>query len=134
VRPPVEEAAAAAGRVLLAAVFIHGGQRTLADPAPREQAAARLLGRARAAAPWLPPDAALVKANAAVHVAAGLALATGICQRPAALVLAVSLVPVTAAGHPFWEPGDGREAHLIQAVKNAGILGGLVLLAASARR
>jgi len=119
-----------AARALVAAVFIHGGWCTLTCPGPREQAAAPLLARARRHLPALPPDQALVGANAAVHVAAGLLLAAGIAPRPAARVLALSLVPTTIAGHPARDESD-----LIQIVKNAGILGGLILAAAdSARR
>lgn len=122
-----------AGRAMLAAVFVHGGWSTLADTGPREQAAGRLLGRARIAAPWLPADRDLVRLNAVVHVTAGLALAVGARQRQAALILGVSLIPTTAAGHPFWEPGTDRQAQLVQAVKNLGILGGLFVLAAGGR-
>lgn len=124
-----------AGRALVAGVFVHGGLATLRAPAPREQAAAPLLGRLRAAVPGLPSDTALVRTNAAVHLGAGLLLAAGVRERDAAALLALSLVPTTAAGHPFWQPGDParRDTDLAGAVKNAGILGALLLLAATAR-
>ena len=121
----------AVGRLLLAAVFIAGGWRTLTAPGPRVKAAAPLLARARGRLPWLPSDEALVRANAAVHVGAGLLLAAGVRPRRAAQVLALSLVPTTAAGHPFWDAGGGgRSTELIQVVKNAGVAGGLLLVIA----
>ena len=113
-----------AARALVAAVFIHGGWCTLTDPESREQAAAPLLARVRARLPALPSDQALVRTNAAVHVGAGLFLAAGIAPRAAARILALSLVPTTVAGHPARDDAD-----LIQIVKNAGILGGLILAA-----
>jgi putative oxidoreductase len=123
-----------AARALVAGVFIHGGWATLRDPAPRAEAAGPLLARLRAAVPALPGDGTLVRANAAVHLGAGLLLASGACPRPAAGILALSLVPTTAAGHPFWEAGeDRRGAELTSFVKNAGILGALLLLAAGPR-
>jgi putative oxidoreductase len=120
-----------AARVLVAGVFIHGGWATLRSPEPRVQDAGPLLARFRAAMPVLPGDGTLVRSNAAVHLGAGLLLACGACPRPAAGLLALSLVPTTAAGHPFWEAGaDRRGAELASFVKNAGILGALLLLAA----
>jgi putative oxidoreductase len=117
----------ALARAMLAAPFVHGGAATLRDPAPRARAAAPFLSALRAAVPCLPGDAALVKANAAVQVAAGIALAAGAGEPLAAWLLATSLAPTTVAGHPFWTADDPGE--LIQFGKNAGILGGLLLLA-----
>lgn len=120
----------AAGRALLAGVFVHGGWCTLREPAPRVHAAGPLLARLRKRVPGLPSDQAVVKANAAVHVTAGLLLAAGAFDRPAATVLALSLIPTTAAGHPFWAISDPaqRDGEIIQFAKNLGILGGLLLL------
>ena len=52
-------------------------------------------------------------------------------KRLAAKVLALSLVPTTLAGHPFWEATEPRERNmeLIQCGKNLGVMGGLLLLA-----
>jgi putative oxidoreductase len=124
-------AAQSAGRALLAGVFVHGGWCTLREPAPRVHAAGPLLTWLREQIPGLPPDQAVVKANAAVHVTAGLLLAAGVFDRPAAAVLALSLIPTTAAGHPFWAISDPaqRDGEIIQFGKNLGIFGGLLLLA-----
>jgi uncharacterized membrane protein YphA (DoxX/SURF4 family) len=74
----------------------------------------------------------LVQVNGAVQVLAGAALATGRYARPAALVLAASLVPTTLAGHRFWEQETPAQRHAqrIQFLKNLSMLGGLVLAAA----
>jgi putative oxidoreductase len=118
-------------RILLAGMFVHGGYATLLDPHPRAEAAAPLLARIRAHVPSLPGDECLVRANAVVHVAAGLALAVGIAQHTAAAALAASLIPTTTAGHPWWEHHDPatRAAEFIQATKNAAAAAGLLLLA-----
>ncbi len=71
-----------------------------------------------------------VKLNAAVQVGAGLLLAAGRLPRVASAALAVTLVPTTVAGHPFWEAdGAERRTQRTQFLKNAGLLGGLILAA-----
>jgi uncharacterized membrane protein YphA (DoxX/SURF4 family) len=123
-----------AARALVAAVFVHGGAATLRDPRPRASAAADFLARIRRAVPVLPGDITLVQVNAVAQVGAGALLAAGICQRTAAWTLALSLIPTTVAGHPFWTAApDDREAEAIQFGKNSGILGALLLLARSGR-
>ncbi|MBX3285922.1 MAG: DoxX family protein, partial [Actinobacteria bacterium] len=73
---------------------------------------------------------AYVRANGAVQVGAGLLLATGRFPRAASTALAITLVPTTVAGHPFWElEGDERRAQRIHFLKNCGLLGGLILAA-----
>jgi len=54
----------------------------------------------------LPDNEAIVRANAAVQVAGGIALAAGIAPRLAAAGLAASLVPTTVGGHAFWTRDD----------------------------
>lgn len=106
---------------------MHGGCITLARPEPRAEAAAPLLARIRPAAPFLPADLAVVRANAAGQAAAGLMLAAGAFPRAAAAFLACSLVPTTAAGHPFWGAAEEiRAGEVIHFAKNAAILGGLL--------
>lgn len=72
---------------------------------------------------------ALVRANAIVHLTAGVALATGTYPRAAATVLAASLGPTTLAGHRFWDESDpvARNNHRIHFTKNLAIAGGLLL-------
>ena len=63
----------------------------------------------------------LVKVNGATMLAAGSLLALGIKPRLAATVLATQLVPVTAAGHAFWEKeGADKQGDQIQFCKNLG--------------
>jgi uncharacterized membrane protein YphA (DoxX/SURF4 family) len=116
-------------RPLLAAQFIVGGLDTYRHPALRARKAAPLIAKV---APVLgvPNDPELlVRANGAVMVGAGTMLATGKLPRLAALALALSLVPTTAAGHPFWQIKDPKQraAQRLQLQKNLSMLGGLLL-------
>src|SRR5664279_2958450 len=91
-------------RVLLSGIFIGGGIDVLRDPGPRAVIAGPFLERIRPLAPALPSDPILVvRANAAIQIAAGTTLAVGILPRLSALVLAGSLVPTTIGAHRFWE-------------------------------
>lgn len=125
-----------AGRPLLAFTFIRGGFQTFAHPESRAEQAGPTLERLRGLLPFLPDDPVLlVRANAAVQVAAGLALAAGRAPRLAATVLAASLAPTTVAGHPFWAIDDParkaqQKSHF---AKNLSMLGGLLLAAADER-
>ncbi len=118
-------------RPLLAGVFIYGGIDSLRKPGEK----------AAAARPILQPIAdvtgldgeLLVRINAGVQIAAGACLALGILPRPAAALLAASLVPTTLGGHRPWEHDDptARRAHTTHLLKNVAVLGGLVLAATS---
>ncbi|WP_216211949.1 DoxX family protein [Amycolatopsis aidingensis] len=114
-------------RPLLAAIFISGGINALRDAQGHAKAAEPLLNRTIGTETV---DAVtLVRADAAVKVGAGTALALGRLPRLSAVLLLGSLVPTTAAGHPFWEsedPGE-RQQQLIHFLKNAGLAGGLLL-------
>ena len=116
-------------RPLLAAVFVNSGIDTLRNPQPRVARAESLVAKL-AQSLSLPDDTEqIVKVNAGVQVAAGVLLAIGRFPRLAATALAVSLVPTTLAGHAFWEENDpaARGQQQTQFLKNAGLLGGLVL-------
>ena len=95
-----------------------------------------MLGRASSgsAEPPLTDDTGrLVRVNGAVQVGAGIGLALGIAPRLAALALAASLVPTTAAGHRFWEEEDdkARAQQTIHFLKNITIMGGLLEVCAA---
>ena len=77
----------------------------------------------------LPGGADLVRFNGAAMVAGGVALGLGVFPRLAAAGLIVSLVPTTVVGHSFWREDDpaARQAQTIQFLKNASMLGGLVI-------
>ena len=122
----------ALARPLLAGIFIYGGWDSLRDPEGKAKAAddvapmiAETLG--------LPTTdtVTLVRINGGVQVVAGSLLALGKFRRLSALVLAASLLPTTYAGHRFWEEVDEeRRAHQrIQFLKNAAMLGGLIVAA-----
>lgn len=123
--------AEALARPLLAGAFVYGGIDTLRNPASRVLVAEPVLEPASRATGL---DAQqLVTINAGVQVVAGVALAVGILPRPAAVVLAASLVPTTLAGHRFWDENDdtAKRTQIIHFLKNVATLGGLVLAATS---
>jgi len=122
---------------MLSGIFVAAGFRNLQDPGRLVPAAKpvtdRLTPLLEKADPRIPTDTeTLIRINAAVQVGAGLMLATGRCTRPAALLLAGTLVPTTLAGHPFWNKEDPAARHndQIHFMKNVGLLGGLLLAAA----
>lgn len=125
-----------AARAMLSTIFVVSGVRILMNPDSKVDAARRVTDRV---GPLLekidtriPTDArTLVRAKAASDVVAGLALATGRFNRPAAVMLAAGLVPTTFAGHPFWagETPQQRAEHQTHFLKNLGLLGGLLLAA-----
>lgn len=118
-------------------IFIAAGAQALLKPgryaaqaAPLADQVAPLIEKVD---PRLPTEAkTLVQVNAAVQVGAGLLLATGTAPRPAAALLAGTLVPATIVGHPFWKISNPsvKRAEQIQFAKNLGLLGGLLLAAA----
>ncbi|SEF17965.1 DoxX family protein [Jiangella alba] len=121
-------------RPMLATIFIAQGAKNLRDPEPLLPAATRFSDRfgptLQKRAPQVPTDPkTLVRINAGVQVGAGLALATGRFPRLASVALLASLVPTTFAGHPFWTVEDPtqRNTQRIQAMKNVGLAGGLLL-------
>ncbi|WP_346537537.1 DoxX family protein [Micromonospora sp. DPT] len=124
-------------RVMLSGIFVISGVRNFQHPERLVPAAQPITDRVAPlisnVAPQLPTDTTtLVRANSAVQFAAGLMLATGRFTRPAALVLAGTLVPVTIAGHPFWKNDDpaARNNNQVHFLKNLGLFGGLLLAAA----
>nr|WP_284290178.1 DoxX family protein [Angustibacter aerolatus] len=118
-------------RPLLAAQFVYGGVDSVRHPDKRAEQAAPVIS-ALAPRLGLPDDPVLLtRANGATMAVAGTMLATGRLPRVAALVLAATLVPTTAAGHRFWEQDDptAKAQHRIHFLKNAGLFGGLLLAA-----
>lgn len=119
-----------AARGMLGAIFVASGARAVANPE-------RLVPQAKLVTDRLPPvlekDArTLVQLNGLVQLAGGLLLTASRAPRPAAAVLAASLVPTTVAAHPFWAHDDPvqRQAQQVHFLKNLGLLGGLLLAAA----
>ncbi|MFI7072756.1 DoxX family protein [Micromonospora sediminicola] len=124
-------------RVMLSGIFVVSGARNLRNPerlvTASEPVTDKIAPLIQNLHPRIPTDTAtLIRANAATQLVGGLMLATGRFSRPAALVLAATLVPTTAAGHPFWNNDDpaARNNNQIHFLKNLGLLGGLLLAAA----
>ena len=124
-------------RPLLASSFVYGGIDTLRNPASRVPGATpvveQITEQADKALPvQVPRDVEQwVKVDAAVKVAAGSLFALNKAPRLTALVLSASIVPTTLAGHRFWEHEDPTEkfGQISNFLKNAGLLGGLLLAA-----
>ena len=118
-------------RPLLAATFVSGGVDAYRHPAPRAKAAAPIVDK-YASQLGLPNDPELlVRANGAAMAAAGSLLALGRFPRLSATVLALTIIPTTYIGHQFWTIEDPaqRKQQLLHFLKNAGLLGGVLLAA-----
>ncbi|HET7196434.1 MAG TPA: DoxX family protein [Nocardioides sp.] len=125
-------------RPMIASMFVVGGVNALRNaPAYAEKAKVvtdRLIPLAKRVAPEAPiPEdpVTLVRINGAIHVGAGVALATGHFPRLAATALAATLVPTTLAGHQFWNESDPAQKanHRVHFFKNVSMLGGVLLAA-----
>jgi putative oxidoreductase len=124
-------------RPLLASSFLYGGVDTLRNPQSRVPGAKPVVDTITATADQqlpveVPRDVEQwVKIDAGIKVAAGSLFALGKLPRLSALALAGSIVPTTLAGHRFWEHEDPEErfAQLAHLLKNAGLLGGLLIAA-----
>lgn len=119
-------------RPLLAASFVSGGVDVLRDPGAKVPAAERVAPPIAARLPYLPEDPEqLVRINAAAQVGAGVLLSLGRFPRLSSLILALSVIPTTLAGHRFWEEDDPvkRKQQRLHFLKNLGLLGGLLLAA-----
>ncbi|WP_019145174.1 DoxX family protein [Aeromicrobium massiliense] len=122
----------AVARPMLASMFVYGGVQSLRAPqhaAPAAQPVADALGKAAPSMPVSPTPENVVRANAAVHVVAGLALATGRLPRLASLALASTLPATTVQGHPFWKESDPQQRtnQTIHFLKNVSLMGGLLM-------
>jgi putative oxidoreductase len=120
----------AVARPMLASMFVYGGAMALKDPGPRAAKAQPTADRIRKLAPSLPVNGSnLTRVTGAIHVAAGLALATGHVPRLSALVLAGTMPPTTVAGHPYWNEPDpaARANQRIHFLKNVSMAGGLLM-------
>lgn len=117
-------------RPLLAGMFVYGGLDAFRNPEGKVPRAEKVAPDIAGVVGVDADTEQLVQFNGAVQVAAGVTLALGIFPRLSALALAGSLVPTTLAGHRFWEEEDdaARAQQTIQFLKNAAMLGGLLLV------
>jgi len=119
-----------AARALTGSTYALLGFDALRAPGGRVDQATDVLAALRKWGVPLPADdEVVVRANAAVMVAAGTTLALGRFPRLSALALAGSLIPTTLAGHAYWKVEDpaARKVQQIQFHKNLAMLGGLLL-------
>ncbi len=116
---------------MLAASFIAGGLEAFRHPGSKAPTAASIVAPVVDAVPQLSSTEQVVRLDAAVKVAAGTLLAFGRFPRLSATALAASLIPTTLAGHRFWDESDPakRKVQRLHFIKNAGLLGGLLLAA-----
>lgn len=117
-------------RPMLASMFVYGGAMSLRSPGPRAAKAQPVADLIKRFAPDLPVTGAnLARANGAVHLVAGLALATGHVPRIAAFTLAATLPPTTVTGHQYWNETDpaARANQRIHFLKNLSMTGGLLM-------
>jgi putative oxidoreductase len=121
-------------RPLLASSFVVLGYQALRNPKPLQPAGEDVgvpIAETTGLSSLTSDPVTLVQINAGVQLGAGALLALGRLPRASALALAASLVPTTLAGHRFWEQSDGDEKNIqiVHFLKNAGILGGLLMAA-----
>lgn len=123
-------------RPMLASMFVVGGANALANQEALAERSAPVTGRIASFVGATAPSVSrfvtpqnLVRANAAIHLGAGLALATGRSPRLSSAVLAATMVPTTLGGHRYWEEADPatRANQRIHFYKNLSVFGGLVL-------
>jgi putative oxidoreductase len=116
-------------RPLLSSIFVVGGLDALRHPGSKVKAAEPVTGPVIERFGLQTDPEVLVRINGAVQVGAGLLLASGRFHRLAALALIGSIIPTTYAGHRFWEETDDvpRAQQTVHFLKNAGLLGGLIL-------
>jgi uncharacterized membrane protein YphA (DoxX/SURF4 family) len=122
-------------RTMMAGMFIRSGFESMQHPERFAERAKpvtdRIAPAIEAIHPSLPTDPkTLVRLNGAAHFVGGIMLATGVGARPAAAMLAGSLIPTTVAGHAFWTHSDPeqRKAQQTQLLKNLGMMGGLLMV------
>jgi|SRR5580698_9441491 putative oxidoreductase len=117
-----------AGRFLLAGIFVYSGYGMFNNPEGYAK-------RASAAVPMLPEDPMIPKVHGAIMMGAGSTFALGILPKTSARILALTMIPNTYIGHPFWkqEKPEDRRTHLVHFLKNVGLLGGLLYASADKR-
>ena len=118
---------------MIASIFIVAGFETMRSPERVVKQAEPVVRSLAELIDFLPDDTEqAVRLSGAVQLAGGMLLAAGQLPRLAALALAATLVPTTAAGHRFWEYDDPQERaqQRIHFLKNLSMLGGLLMVAA----
>jgi putative oxidoreductase len=118
-------------RTLIAGIFVVGGWDSLQHPkektGPAQQAGVPVAEKVG----MTTDPVELVKLSGAVQLVGGVMLALGWLPRVVALALGATLVPTTVGTHRFWEidDPDERKTQMLHALKNASIMGGLLMTA-----
>lgn len=109
------------GRILFSALFVMSGIGHLVDIEG---------STAYATAKGIAPARPGVIAAGAAFVVGGLSVAFGIWGDLGALLLVVTLLPVTFLMHKFWAERDpqARQHELVNFTKNIALIGGAVVL------
>jgi putative oxidoreductase len=117
-----------AGRFLLAGIFVYSGYGMLNN-------SERYAKLAAGALPMLPEEPMIAKAQGATMLVAGSTFALGILPKMSARILALTLIPNTIVGHPFWkaEKPEDRRPQLVHFLKNLGLFGALLYASADKR-
>lgn len=125
-------------RPLLASMFVVGGLDAMLHAEGKVKFAEYVTRPLSERFDFIPQDTeTLVRVNGATQLFAGIALALGKLTRLSSLALIMSIIPTTLAGHRFWEAtsDEERAQQRVHFLKNAGLLGGLLLsLAAGSSR
>ncbi|MCB0893335.1 MAG: DoxX family protein [Propionibacteriaceae bacterium] len=112
-------------RTAIAVPFMYMGYQAAVEPGGRVQLAKDF---------GIPDDLAepAVRANGAIMVLGGAAVLTGLGSRVGALAVAGAMVPTALSAHSFWNDTDpkAKAANRIQFLKNLGMVGGLLAVAA----
>ena len=112
-----------AGRLLLASLFLPAGIGKLTG-------FAGTVGYIASVGLPLPAVGAAVALT--VEILGSIALIAGFAARPAALILAVFTLVASFFFHPYWAvPADQHFVTQLLFFKNVGVVGGLLILAAS---
>lgn len=111
------------GRILLSVLFLTSGFFKIT-------AYSIMVGHA--AARGVPMAGVGVAVAAALELFGGLAILTGFQAKAVGWILFLYLIPTTFFFHNFWDvPGAEQQNTMIHFLKNLGIMGGLLLLAAN---
>lgn len=119
----------------MSGMFVAGGWDAFRHPGSKVERADAVAPRIVEAVGLSVDTETLVRLNGAVMVVGGVMFGAGVLPRLSATALAATLVPTTLAGHRFWDlpHGPDRTLQRIQFLKNASMLGGLLLAAGETR-
>lgn len=124
-------------RPFVAAPYIMTGLDAIRDPRERAERVGPAIKPVADRIDWLPKDPeTLVRMQGALSLGTGALLLTGRFRRLTTLLLAAQLIPALATEHRYWTEDDperraSERSHLL---KNAGMFGALLMVAAEPRR